>query len=214
MSFGSFLKRQVTVTFARGFGKKSLGFFTCQFPPFGALLDMIKPIAKLIVALNGNLGKSEIAAGFAWGLLLGLIPAGNVFWIVLFVVSFFFKHHHGSKMLVMAILKLLSGAVAPLMDTVGWEILHIEALYPFYTTLYNMPFVPLTKFNNTLVAGGLVSGLVLWLPVFFLIFLLVPLYRNKLAPKIRNNKLVKAIKNVPIIAKLAGAVSAANDILG
>ena len=175
---------------------------------------MIKPIAKLIVALNGNLGKSQIAAGFAWGLLLGLIPAGNVFWIVLFVVSFFFRHHHGSKVLVLAILKLLSGALAPLMDTIGWEILHIEALHPFFTTLYNMPFVPLTKFNNTLVAGGLASGLVLWLPVFFLILLLVPLYRNKLSPKIRESKLVKSIKNLPLVSKLAKAVAAAADAGG
>jgi uncharacterized protein (TIGR03546 family) len=170
---------------------------------------MLKPIAKLIVALNGNLQKGQIAAGFSWGLLLGLIPAGNVFWIILFVCSFFFRHHHASKVLVLAVLKLLSGAVAPLMDTVGWEILHIETLQPFFTSLYNMPFVPLTKFNNTLVAGGLASGIVLWLPVFFLIFLLVPLYRNNVAPKIRDSKLVKNVKKLPLISALVKAVSAA-----
>ena len=170
---------------------------------------MLKPIAKLIVALNGNLRKSQIAAGVSWGLLLGLIPAGNAFWILLFVLSFFFGHHHASKMLVLAIFKLLSGAVGPLLDLAGWEILHIEALQPFFTSLYNMPFVPLTKFNNTLVAGGLVCGLVLWLPVFFLISFLVPLYRNSLAPKIREHKLVKSIKKLPLVAKLAKAVSSA-----
>jgi len=170
---------------------------------------MIKSIAKLIVALNGNLKKSQIAAGFSWGLLLGLIPAGNVFWIVLFVVSFFFRHHHASKLIVLAILKLASAAVAPLMDTVGWEILHIEALQSFFTTLYNMPFVPFTKFNNTLVAGGLVSGIVLWLPVFLLLLLLIPIYRNKVVPKIRNNKIVVTIKKLPVIAPLLEAVSKA-----
>jgi len=170
---------------------------------------MLKPIAKLIVALNGNLGKGQVAAGFAWGLLLGLLPAGNVFWIVLFVVSFFFKHHHWSKMLVLAIFKILSGAVAPLMDTVGWEVLHIDALQPFFTTLYNMPFVPLTKFNNTLVAGGLASGIILWLPAFFLVFLMVPLYRNKIVPKLRNSKLLGALKKLPIVAPLLEAVAKA-----
>ena len=170
---------------------------------------MIKPIAKLIVALNGNLKKSQIAAGFAWGLLLGLIPAGNIFWIVLFVASFFFKHHHASKLLVLAIFKIISGAVAPLMDVVGWGVLHIDALQPFFTTLYNMPFVPLTRFNNTLVAGGLVSGIILWLPVFFLIFFLVPLYRNTVVPRLRNSKLIGAIKKLPIIAPLIDAVAKA-----
>ena len=112
-------------------------------------------------------------------------------------------------MLVMVVLQLASGAVAPLVDIVGWEILYIEALLPFYTSLYNMPFVPLTRFNNTLVAGGIVCGLVLWLPVYFLVFLLIPLYRNKLAPKIRNSKIVKTIKNVPIVSALLRAISAA-----
>jgi uncharacterized protein (TIGR03546 family) len=170
---------------------------------------MIKPIAKLIVALNGNLKKEQIAAGFSWGLLLGLVPAGNVFWIVLFVVSFFFKHHHASKVLVLAILKLLAGAIAPLTDMIGWELLHIEALQPLFTTLYNMPFVPFTKFNNTLVAGGLAGGIVLWLPAFFLIFLLVPMYRSKVVPKLRNSKILGTIKKLPLIAPLLEAVSKA-----
>jgi len=173
---------------------------------------MLRPLAKLIVALNSNLGKKQIAAGFAWGLLLGLIPAGNVFWIVLFGVSFFFTHHHASKLLVMAIIKLASPAVAPLVDIAGWEVLHIEALQPFFTSLYNMPFVPFTRFNNTLVAGGIVSGLILWLPVFALVYFLIPAYRNTLAPKIRESRLVKSIKGFPIISKLRQAVDAAIEI--
>jgi uncharacterized protein (TIGR03546 family) len=95
------------------------------------------------------------------------------------------------------------------MDTVGWGILHIETLQPLFTGLYNMPFVPLTKFNNTLVAGGLVSGVILWLPVFFLIFFLIPLYRNNVAPKIRESRIVKSVKNLPLVSMLVKAVSSA-----
>ena len=178
---------------------------------------MIQQIAKLIVALNSNLGRGQIAAGFAWGFWLGLIPAGNAVWVVLFMISFFFKNHHASKMLVIVIMKAVYGTVAPTVDMVGWEVLHIEALRPVFTEFYNMPLVPYTKFNNTLVAGGLVSGIVMWLPVFALIFLLIPLYRNKLSPKIRNSKPVQAIKRIPIISKIGSAVSTvsgAKDILG
>ena len=169
---------------------------------------MLKPLAKFVVALNGNLGRSQIALGFSWGVLLGLIPAGNIFWVLLFVISFFFRHHHASKALVLAILKLLVGFTAPLVDMAGWGFLHLEALQPLFTTLYNMPFVPLTKFNNTLVAGGLVCGILLWLPVFFLISFMIPLYRNNVAPKIRELKVVKSIKKLPLVAKLTKVVSA------
>ena len=171
---------------------------------------MIKLIVKFIAALNGNLGKDQIAAGFAWGLILGLIPAGNIFWIVFFIFSFFFKHHHWSKLLFMTVVKLFLGAINPLLDIAGWEILHIAAMQPFYTMLFNMPLMPLTGFNNTLVAGALVCGPLLWFPVFFLARLLVPLFRKTFIPKIRENKIVKAILKFPLFAILDKAVKAAS----
>jgi uncharacterized protein (TIGR03546 family) len=170
---------------------------------------MLKPIAKLIVALNGNLKKSQIAAGFSWGVLLGLIPAGNVFWILFFVISFFFKNHHASKVLVLAIIKILINLINPALDTVGWAFLHIDSLQPAFTTLYNMPFVPFTNFNNTLVAGGLVGGLVLFIPVFFLIFLLIPLYRTRLVPALQRTRFFTAMRKLPIVSALGNAVAAA-----
>jgi uncharacterized protein (TIGR03546 family) len=172
---------------------------------------MIKGIATFIAALNGNLKRSQIAAGFAWGVLFGLIPAGNFFWILFFIISFCFRHHQGSKILVMAVIKLLSLALLPLTDALGWELLHIESLTPLYTTLYNMPFVPFTKFNNTLVAGGIAAGVVLWLPVYFLVRGLIPAYRKTLAPAIRGSRLVKAFYKIPLITKIAGAVQTVQE---
>jgi uncharacterized protein (TIGR03546 family) len=167
---------------------------------------MIKGIAKLIMALNGNVSKTQIAAGFAWGILLGLVPAGNAFWIVLFLVSFFFTHHHGGKIAALAILKILSPLLVYQMDKLGWFVLHIDSFRPFFTSLYNMPFVPFTKFNNTLVMGGLTAGIVLWLPVFFLFLILIPLYRNTIGPKIKNSKLVKAIVKFPLFSIIDNAI--------
>jgi len=172
---------------------------------------MLKPIIKLLKALNGNLKREQIAMGFSWGLLLGLVPGGNFFWIVIFVVSFFFNHHHWSKILFMAVIKLFLGLLNPAIDAAGWGFLHMEALQPLFTSLFNMPLVPLTKFNNTLVAGGLFLGVILWLPVYFLIWLLIPLYRNKLIPGIRESKVYKSILKFPlfpIIEKAVKAVSA------
>jgi uncharacterized protein (TIGR03546 family) len=160
---------------------------------------LLKLIGKLIIALNGNVKRSQIAAGLAWGILLGLIPAGNFFWIVLFICSFFFKHHHWSKIFSMAVVKIISPLIVLWVDSLGWEVLHIEALQPLFTTLYNMPFVPFTKFNNTLVMGGIIGGVVLWLPSFIIFMILISFYRNNLAPKIRNSKLVKAIAKSPLL---------------
>jgi len=168
---------------------------------------MFKGIAKLIIALNGNVSKTQIAAGFAWGMLLGIVPSGNVFWIVLFLFSFFFTHHHGAKILALAVLKLLSPLLVYQLDNLGWYILHIESLRPFFTTLYNMPFVPFTKFNNTLVMGGLAAGLALWLPVFILFIILIPLFRKYLGPVIRKSKFIQSIAKFPLFSLIDSAVN-------
>ena len=167
---------------------------------------MLKPIVKFLKALNGNVARSQIAAGAAWGVLLGLVPAGNIFGIVLFIVSFFFNHNHGSKLITLAIIKICSPLILIQLDVLGWNILTMEALQPFFTNLYNMPFVPFTKFNNTLVAGGLAAGIILWIPVFILFMILVPLYRNKISPKIRETKLVKFIQKIPFLSIIDKAV--------
>jgi uncharacterized protein (TIGR03546 family) len=172
---------------------------------------MIKAIARLIVALNGNVKKSQLAAGFAWGLLLGLVPMGNVLGIVLFLVSFVFRHNHAAKVVGMTVIKLLTPLTAPLIDLLGWEILHIAALQPLFTSLYNMPFVPFTRFYNTLVAGGIAGGIVLWFPVFALFMVLIPLYRNTAAPKIREAKIFRIVAKIPFLSAITKAVSEMTD---
>ncbi|MDR0683732.1 MAG: TIGR03546 family protein [Spirochaetaceae bacterium] len=173
---------------------------------------MIKSIAQFILALNSNEKKTQVAAGFSWGVLLALLPAGNVFWIALFLLSLFLKHNHGAKLLVTAILKLAMPLIYPFTDMIGWAILNAGELRPFFTTLYNMPFVPFTRFNNTLVAGGLAAGMVLWIPVFILMNTLIPLYRNSFLPKIANSKIVKAVKELPFISKIGDAVTALKEM--
>jgi uncharacterized protein (TIGR03546 family) len=163
---------------------------------------LLKGVGKFLIALNGNASKSQIAAGIAWGMLLGLVPASNFFGIVLFIISFFFTHNHGAKIFSMAIIKIISPLIVLGIDFIGWEVLHIGALQPVYTTLYNMPFVPFTNFNNTLVMGGLVSGIVLWLPVFLLFIFLIPLYRTHVASKIKEAKIVKKIASSPLLKLL------------
>jgi uncharacterized protein (TIGR03546 family) len=160
---------------------------------------MVNAIVKLLKALNGNIKKSQIAAGIAWGVLLALVPVGNFYWVALFLISLFFNHNHGSKIFSMAVLKLFAPLFAPALDALGWEVLHFGALQPLFTSMYNMPFVPFTKFNNTLVAGGIVGGAILWLPMFGLFMFLVPVYRNTIAPKLRNLKIVKAVGKIPLL---------------
>lgn len=175
---------------------------------------MIKAIAKALVALNSNVRKEQIAAGFACGFLLALIPAGNLLWIALFVLTLFFKINYGMQLLTMGVIKLIRLALFPLLDAVGWEVLNVDGLRPAYTFLYNLPIAPLTRFNNTIVAGGLFIGVVAWVPLFFAMRAFISVFRRKIAPKIAESKVYKAFLKVPLVKKLASAISRANEFAG
>lgn len=163
---------------------------------------LITWIAKVVASLNANRRAGEIGAGVSMGLLLALMPAGNLLWLLIFVVTVFLKLNLGMELLVLAILKPIVPLADPWLHGLGLSLLTAEPLFGFFTSLYNLPLLPFTRFNNTVVMGGLLAGVVLWIPVFFLSLLLVRVYRKKIHPRLAESKIVKAFQRVPIVSKL------------
>jgi len=173
---------------------------------------MITLIAKFLAALNANSRPGEIAAGFACGIMLALIPAGNLLWIVLFIIFFFLKIHLGTMFLTIIIFKLFIGVMDPLIDTLGLLLLQQKSLEPFYIWAVNSPVLPFSRFNNSLVMGGFVSGVILWIPFFFIGRLLVGFYRRGVRDKIASSKLVRFFEKSPILRKLTKAMRKAGAV--
>lgn len=164
---------------------------------------MLKRLVGLLMALNSNAKASQLAAGFACGLLLAIVPSANLLWFIIFAITFFLKIHRGMQLLIIALFKLIAPLAAVYLDRLGYAVLTFEPLQGFFTSLYNMPLAPFTRFNTTLVTGGLSAGLLLWLPVFLLILLLVKVYRAKLAPLWANSKLARHLKKLPLLQKIS-----------
>jgi uncharacterized protein (TIGR03546 family) len=175
---------------------------------------MIKALARLIVALNANTRPAEIGAGAAFGLLLALVPGGNLLWIVLFVVAFLIKMNLAAMFLLLGVFRLLVPLVDPALDALGYLVLSAPALAPLFTALQNAPVVPLTRFNDTVIMGGFVAGLVLWVPVCLAFIALVKVYRAKLRERIANSRLARAIAKVPLFATLGKAIGAVGGAAG
>jgi uncharacterized protein (TIGR03546 family) len=169
---------------------------------------LIGKFVRLAAAINANSRPGEIAAGIAFGMLLALIPSGNLLWIVLFAATFFLP----AELVFLALFKL----IAPLLDgwlhSAGYAVLTLPFLNSTFTSLYNIPIVPFTRFNNTLVMGGFLTGLALWLPLFFIARWLVTLYRLKIRDRIAESRVVKALKKLPWVSRLARAVQRAGTL--
>ncbi len=166
----------------------------------------VKWIAALIVALNANNRAGELAAAVSFALLLALIPSGNLLWFCLFLITFFLKINMGAELLFLALFKLLAPLTDGLLHHLGLVVLNQPFLSDAFTRAYNLPLLPLSRFNNTVVMGGLLAGIVLWVPVFLLFRRLVILYRRGLRDRIAGSRLVKALRRVPLVATIGNAV--------
>ena len=60
-----------------------------------------------------------------------------------------------------------------------------------------------THFNNTVVMGSFLCGLVLYVPFYFAGRGIVYLWRKYAASYLKNSKLMKVINKMPVVAKIA-----------
>ena len=165
---------------------------------------MISYIVKLLKALNTNSHPGEIAHAVAIGVLLGFMPKDNALWYLLFVLFLFVRVHKGAFLLTVLAASLLARLFDPLFDAIGYAVLTFSPLEPVYAALLDIPFVAFTKFNNTVVAGAVVSSLILYIPVYILIRILIKSWRTHLAPALARSKFMQAFYQIPFISKIAG----------
>lgn len=144
---------------------------------------ILKQLFALIRLLNSDTGTNQIAAGVACGLILGFAPMLSLQALLVFLCLFLFRIQIGAALTSAFFFAMVAWLFDPVSHQIGSAILEIEALRPLFTTLYNMPLVPLTRFYNSVVMGAGVVSILLALPVFFLSKRLIVAYREKVVAR-------------------------------
>ena len=165
---------------------------------------MLKAIAKLLGAISSNTRPGAIAHAVSCGVLLGFMPKDNLLWYILFIFILFMNIQRGAYALSILLGAALTVFLDPLFDSVGYSILTIESMKPYYASLLDIPFVAFTKFNNTVVMGSFVCGVAAYIPLYVLARLFVWAWRKYLAEKVRKLKIAAVLKNIPLVEKIAG----------
>jgi uncharacterized protein (TIGR03546 family) len=115
-------------------------------------------------------GRADNPRGLAWafalGVLLGLMPKGNLIAAVIVVVILGSKVNGGIAMITAALVSFTALIIDPLLHQIGLTVLTHQSLYPIWHKLYQWPLAPWSNFNHTLVMGGLVLGLILLYPSY------------------------------------------------
>src|SRR5229473_700468 len=124
------------------------------------MFALLKLIQSLFGALHSEGTPGQLAAGIALGSILGLTPLVNLHNAVVFAALVLLNVSFAGGMLGWAVFVPIGFLLDPLFDWIGHALLFTPSFTPLLTSLYNVPIVPLTNFNNTVVLGSLVFGVV------------------------------------------------------
>lgn len=161
---------------------------------------ILKILGKLIKALKSGESPSQMGWGFSFGTMLGFIPGNTLFTVIIFFILFIFKVNFASAMLAFAIYSLIAYLLDPFFHQIGFIVLtQISFLKPFWTTLYNLPIAPLSRFNNTVVMGSLICSIILFIPHYLFFRRFVINYRETWNTQIAKWKIVKMLKGSNLV---------------
>src|SRR6266576_2068693 len=150
------------------------------------MFALIKLIQSLFGALHSEGTPGQLAAGIVLGSFLGLTPLINLHNAIILAALVLLNVSFAGGMLGWALFVPIGFLLDPLL-------LDVSFLTPLWTSLYNMPVVPLTNFNNTVVLGSLVFALVFALPLFFALRWAVARYRVTIGERVRQSKWYRTI---------------------
>ncbi len=171
---------------------------------------MVKYIGKLLGALNANRSPGELAHAFSLGMLLAFVPKNNALWYILFVITLFLRIHKGAFLLTVLLGSLIVPFADPLFDRIGYAVLTFAPMEQWYRAMLDVPFVAFTRFNNTIVAGALVSGIVLYVPFYMSARLFIKVWRRRIQPAIAESAALKVLMRIPLLNKLVSVKESAS----
>ncbi len=155
---------------------------------------LLKQIFAFLKLLNSETGSIQIATGIAAGFVLGMTPFFSLQSLLIFLCLFIFRIQMGAAFLAAFFFSFIAYLLDPVFHIVGKAVLTSPALAPTFTTLYNMPIVPLTRFNNTIVMGSGVVSILLTPFVYVLARKAVHKYRATVVARLKSTKFWKALE--------------------
>jgi uncharacterized protein (TIGR03546 family) len=129
----------------------------------------LKLLGRILNAINAGAAPWQVGGGMVLGFALGLIPGWPLQAFGLLLIILLINVNTSIAVAGAVIASLLAWLLDPIMDRIGaWMLQDIGALKGLWTVMYNSPPLALTRFNNTVVMGSMVVGVigaVIWFPI-------------------------------------------------
>ncbi len=155
---------------------------------------LLKQIFSLLKLLNSETGTNQIAMGISLGMVLGFLPLFSLQTIVLLFIVFFFRVQIGAFLVSSFFFAMPAYFFDSIFDQVGRMILESTFVNSFFTVLYNMPIIPYSRFNSSIVMGAFIVSMLIAPFVFIFSRILIIKYREQVVNRFKDTKIYKMIK--------------------
>lgn len=129
---------------------------------------LLRPFRLFFKALVVDATPSQMAFGLAFGVLVGLVPKGNLLAIGLMMLLCSLRVNLGVGLATVFVTTWAGMLLDPMTHRIGEFLLKNETLKPLWETMYDTALLPWTDFNNTVVLGSFVVGAGAFVPLYFL----------------------------------------------
>jgi uncharacterized protein (TIGR03546 family) len=132
---------------------------------FSDAIAVLRKCVRLLLASNAP---HELAVGFTLGMMVGLLPKGNLIALTLCLLLFSIRCNKGIGLAAAVVFSFAGPWVDPFAARLGTAALSLKPLQATYASIFELPLGPWLGFNNTVVAGSFLIALYLAYPVYWM----------------------------------------------
>lgn len=164
---------------------------------------VLRPFRLFFKALVVDATPRQMAFGLALGVLVGLIPKGNLLAIGLMMLLCSLRVNLGVGLATVFAMSWAGMLLDPISHRIGEALLKNESLRPLWITMSDTALMPWTDFNNTVVLGSFIIGLAAFVPLYFISRPIFGLLTPRLVAWAQRFRLVSLLWGGELTGKLA-----------
>jgi uncharacterized protein (TIGR03546 family) len=143
---------------------------------FSATIGVLRKTVRMLLS---NSAPGQLASGVAIGMMIGLVPKGNLIALSLCVLLFSLRCNKGIGLVVAIAVSFVGPMTDQFTHRLGLMVLGAPSLQTAYASIFNLPLGPWSGLDNTVVVGSLALGAYLAYPVFWITRLLFSVFSRR-----------------------------------
>ena len=155
-------------------------------------MRFFRPFRYLAEVFLATDSPRRLAAGVMLGMMIGLVPKGNLIAVGLLVLLFAVRANLATGTIAAVLFSWMGFLFDPVSHRIGLALLGAQRLQPIWAYLYDLPLVPWTSFNNTVVFGSLVLGICLSYPVYRVSRRIFEVYQPWMLERLEAHRLLRS----------------------